>query len=161
MNNEEISELKDAIDLTTPVLVVLSFVTFGIFQLMYIYANTFKIELVTEETVSGKYFSAIAAVFFAIYINSLSEINFNEDVLLIASVAYLVYAAMLIVWSFNAKKALETHYIKYYQIDIRMNSFYTFFFNVFYINFCINDIPDKLIKQKMMQDFKMQSAEHK
>ena len=53
---------------------------------------------------------------------------------------------MLIVTAFSLKNAVveeaESKAIPNYQ----MNSFYLFLFNIFYINFCLNEIKEKCVK---------------
>lgn len=59
--------------------------------------------------------------------------------------------ALYIVWAFKAKNALSEYALSEHKIDLRMNAFYTFFLNVFYINYCINDLPEEQRKQQILR----------
>jgi len=62
---------------------------------------------------------------------------------LIGLVLVLASLVMLVMWAFRARDALRSYAAATYGIDYRMNSFYTFLFSYFYINYCINEIPEE------------------
>jgi len=60
-----------------------------------------------------------------------------------SSVLYLVLA-------FKAKSAIQEYALNIHKIDLRMNRFYTFIFTIYYINYCINDLPEVKRKQDIL-----------
>lgn len=53
----------------------------------------------------------------------------------------LAMGVVYIVWAFQAKKTLEALVIDQFGISTyKLNAFYTFFFTVFYIVYCLNDL---------------------
>ena len=57
---------------------------------------------------------------------------------------------LYIVWSFKAKAALQEYALNEHKIDLRMNAFYTFIFTIYYINYCVNDLPEAKRKQEIL-----------
>jgi len=54
---------------------------------------------------------------------------------------------LFIVWAFRARLALQAYALTEFKIDLRIDIFYTFLFDVFYIAYCINDLPEVYRKQ--------------
>lgn len=75
----------------------------------------------------------------------------DNALILIGSLLSLAGAVLYIVWAFRARAALQEYALNEHKIDLRMNGFYTFIFNVYYINYCINDLPEALRKQQILQ----------
>ena len=57
---------------------------------------------------------------------------------------------MYIMWGFKAKVALQAYVLKEYKFELKMNMFYTFLFNVYYIVYCINSMESEYQKHKII-----------
>jgi len=57
---------------------------------------------------------------------------------------------MYVVWAFKARAALRHYALNTFRFDLKMNAFYTVLFNVFYITWCINDMPQALAKHRII-----------
>ena len=55
------------------------------------------------------------------------------------------------IWAFKTREALQKYALNEHKIDLRMNAFYTFFMTVYYINYCINDLPEEQRKQQILR----------
>ncbi len=57
-----------------------------------------------------------------------------------------------IVWAFKMKSALEYYAAKEFGISLRLNGFWIFLFQYFYINYCMNALEEDFAKEKMLAD---------
>ena len=144
-----INELKDKINTKTWNLVLLSIATAGIYLILWLYKNskiisdTTKVRLVDDVYII---WIAVCAGLSGAFANLGNvALDFTSAVLSLAS------AVLYIVWAFKAKKALTEYALSEHKIDLRMNAFYTFLFNVYYINYCINDLPEEQRKQQILR----------
>jgi len=146
--------------LATPTLnfVLLSIVTFGVWPLLWLYK---KQEIISETTgypLYGNLFIIWLAVCFgvgrqmaAMASPDLAGYDPTSDALLgLSAVLSLACAVMYIVWAFKARTALRHYALNTFRFDLKMNAFYTVVFNVFYINYCINDMPQALAKHRII-----------
>jgi len=147
------SDLKNITNTKTLHLVLLNIVTLGVFSLMWLYKHAKALNTATRaELISEVYVITLAVVF------GLAEffevIAWQNDVLFLYNLSNLLYFAsvvMWIVWAFKARKVLQEYALNTHRIDLRMNPFYTFFLNVLYINYCINDLPELARKQEVLK----------
>ncbi|HII4325750.1 TPA: DUF4234 domain-containing protein [Enterobacter cloacae] len=146
--------------LATPTLhfVLLSIVTFGVWPLLWLYK---KQEIISETTgypLYGNLFIIWLAVCFgvgrqmaAMASPDLAGYDPTSDALLgLSAVLSLACAVMYIVWAFKARTALRHYALNTFRFDLKMNAFYTVVLNVFYINYCINDMPQALAKHRII-----------
>lgn len=146
--------------LATPTLhfVLLSIVTFGVWPLLWLYK---KQEIISETTgypLYGNLFIIWLAVCFgvgrqmaAMASPGLAGYDPTSDALLgLSAVLSLACAVMYIVWAFKARTALRHYALTTFRFDLKMNAFYTVLFNVFYITWCINDMPQALAKHRII-----------
>ena len=54
---------------------------------------------------------------------------------------------MQIQWSFKARRTIRLYAASKLGLSYKINAFYTLIFNVFYINYCLNDLGDEAILQ--------------
>ena len=143
-----ITELKDKINTKTVNLVLLTFVTAGIYPILWLYTNYSVIDAITKKRTADNTFIIWIAVCVGL---GGALAGSGEDVLDIISLLLTIASSVLyIVWAFKAKSALQEYALTEHKIDLRMNGFYTFLFNVYYINYCINDLPEALRKQQIL-----------
>lgn len=151
---ENINTLKAKIDTKVTKFVLLSVVTGGIYPMMWLYLNQPKL---TEETknefVAKDYPLWLAIVTGFGWLLSEIGIAISDDMTAfdyIANLLSLASAAMIIVWAFKAKKALQTYALNEFKFQLKMNSFYTFIFNIYYITYCINNMESELQKHNII-----------
>ncbi len=144
-----INELKDKIDTKTANMVLLCIATAGLYVLLWLARNnkiiseTTKVRLVDDTYII---WLAVCLGLGGLLSNSgLASMDLLSGILMIAS------SALYIVWAFKAKKALSEYALSEHKIDLRMNGFYTFFLHAFYINYCINDLPEEQRKQNILR----------
>jgi hypothetical protein len=113
---------------------------------MWIYRNHSIISKTTKYDVFSDTYAILMAV--CVGLTSLSGVDENLDLLLtIPSLALFVF---YLIFSFKCKKALQSYALNEYKIDLKMNVFYTILFNQFYINYCINDLPEAQKKYQIL-----------
>lgn len=144
----DISELKNKIGNKTLNLVLLSIATAGIYPLLWLWRNVRIINEVTGRKTADDVFLIWMAV-----CAGLSTIFAGNDDLFSALVSLaltIALAVLYIVWAFAAKRALQEYALNQHGVDLRMNGFYTFLFTAYYINYCINDLPEAKRKQEIL-----------
>ncbi|MFL1527055.1 hypothetical protein [Pseudomonas sp. O230] len=144
-----INELKDKIDTKTWNLVLLSIATAGIYLILWLYKNS----KVISDTTKVRLVDDVYIIWIAVCVGlsgTFSNLN-NVALDFTSAVLGLAGGVLYIVWAFKAKKALTEYALSEHKIDLRMNAFYTFLFNVYYINYCINDLPEEQRKQQILR----------
>lgn len=143
-----INDLKDQISLKTTTMVLLSVATAGLYPLLWAWQNTRVIESVTRQVLVGRSYLIWMAVV-AGWAGVLGGVR-DKDVSAFGGLLSIVLAVLYIVWAFKAKRCVEEYALKEFRVDAGMNSFYTLFLNVYYINYCINDLPEAQRKQQLL-----------
>lgn len=65
------------------------------------------------------------------------------------------WLCMWIQWSFSMRREITLYAItKLGMSEYKMNAFYTFIFNVYYINYCLNDLGDEELRQRAREDLR-------
>lgn len=154
MIDNNINTLKDSINTKVLNFVLLTIATGGIYPMMWLYLNQRKM---TEE-LKNSFVAKDFPLWLAIATGCgwlLSDIGtaISYDVTVFDHVATLLSLAsgiMLIVWAFKAKAALQAYALNEFKFELKMNPFYTFIFNVYYIVYCINDMESELQKHKII-----------
>lgn len=144
-----INELKDKIDTKTLNMVLLSVATAGLYLLLWLYRSN----LVISETTKVRLVDNTYVTWLAVCLGLSGVFSGTNDLTLdVLSLILLIAANVLyIVWAFKAKHALSEYALNEHKIDLRMNGFYTFVLNIFYINYCINDLPEEQRKQHILR----------
>lgn len=124
--------------------------TYGIYVVVWLYRNSRIIEQVTNTKIVGdKYILWMAFLIACMVGNQTEAANAishptaqNMSALKVGGIANIAFVVMVIVWAYKAKNALESYVREQLGIHWQLNSAWTFFLSVFYINYCINDLPD-------------------
>ncbi|PHI31268.1 hypothetical protein [Budvicia aquatica] len=166
---QDISTLKNALKTNTLSFVLLSLVSGGIYTLMWLYKNQGIMTKTINNTFSQGSFIIWIAVCFGLS-NQLSNIisisvdeyrDSPDSVVILVLLLSLASNVLLIVWAFKAKIALQHYVLTTFKFELKMNVFYTFMFNVFYITYCINVMPEALQKHKIIHgDFQSLEKRH-
>lgn len=144
-----INELKDKINTKTWNLVLLSFATAGIYLILWLYKNN----KIISDTTKARLVDDVYIIWIAVCAGLSGALaNLGNVALDFTSIVLSLAGGVLyIVWAFKAKKALTEYALNEHKIDLRMNAFYTFVFSLYYINYCINDLPEEQRKQQILR----------
>ncbi|PCI01348.1 MAG: hypothetical protein COB79_04280 [Zetaproteobacteria bacterium] len=143
-----IAELKDKINTKTMNFVLLTIVTMGIYPILWLYKNQGIMDKITKVATVDSTFIIWIAV--CIGLSTAFTGTGEESMDILSGVLIIVSWVLYIIWAFKAKKALQEYALNEHKIDLRMNGFYTFIFTYFYINYCINDLPEEERKYKVL-----------
>ena len=143
-----ITDLKDQINTKTVNLVLLTFATAGIYPILWLYENYKVIDTATKVRTADNTYIIWIAVCVGL---SGAFLDAGDEIMdAISGILSLASGVLYVVWAFRAKKALQEYALNEHKTDLRMNGFYTFLFNIFYINYCINDLPEAERKQQIL-----------
>lgn len=143
-----ITELKDAIGTKTLNMVLLTIATGGIYPILWMYKNCSTIESITKKKIADNTFIIWLAVCAGL---GGALVGSGDEVLdVIAGFLTIASWVLYIVWSFKARIALQEYALQEHRIDLRMNAFYTLIFTIYYINYCMNDLPEAKRKQEIL-----------
>lgn len=144
----KVTDLKDAINTKTLNFVLLTIATAGIYPIIWMFVNTQKLEKITAKKIADNNFLIWLAVCVGL---GGAFSNLGEEILdVIAGLLTIASWVLYIVWSFKAKSALQEYALTTHKVDLRMNGFYTFMLTVYYINYCVNDLPEAQRKQQIL-----------
>lgn len=150
----DINSLKNSINTKILNLVLLTAITGGIYPLMWLFLNQRKLtEAIKDNFVDSNYpiWIAIATGLGWLLSDFSYEISDEETILdHIATLLTLASGIMYIVWGFKAKAALQAYVLKEFKFELKMNPFYTFLFNVYYIVYCVNSMESEYQKNKII-----------
>ena len=129
--------------LTTPTLhfVLLTVATCGIWPLLWLYRKQQIISDTTGYPVCGNLFIIWLAVCFGL--GRQFGVMASPDL-----AGYYTGSDTLL--AFKARAALRHYALNTFRFDLKMNAFYTVVLNVFYITYCINDMPQALAKHRII-----------
>ncbi|PSW62125.1 hypothetical protein C0W54_07280 [Photobacterium kishitanii] len=143
-----ISTLKNNIDTKTLNLFLLSIATMGIYPLLWLYRSNLTISDITKSKITGDTYIIWIAV--CVGLGGFFSRHNQSLFLVLGAILSISSTVLYIVWAFKAKKALQKYALNEFRFELKMNIFYTFFFNVYYINYCVNDLPEALNKQQIL-----------
>ncbi len=162
MNKVSVTDLKDKINTPTWHLVLLSLASYGIYPLMWLYKNQ---DSIMQDT--GQRFTSSTLVIWMAVCSGMSialkllfpvqvdEYGYSVDdtaVILygIATLVSLAWVILTVVWAFKARAALQQYALSQFRFELKMHPAWTVLFHVFYINYCINAMPEALAKHRII-----------
>ncbi|CAM3604535.1 hypothetical protein CCOS865_00433 [Pseudomonas reidholzensis] len=134
------SELMNKVDRKTLHLVLLCAVTGGLYLLIWLYkTNQHLLEATGQRLCSETYI-----IWICVCAGLGGALVSDEDVYVAGLGGLLSIASwvLYIIWSFNARTLLVSYAHSKGQTHFSMNAFYTFLFNLYYINYCINELGE-------------------
>ncbi|MEI2627883.1 hypothetical protein [Erwinia aphidicola] len=150
----DINSLKNSLNTKVLNFVLLTAATGGIYPLMWLFLNQRKLtEAINDNFVDSNYpiWLAIATGLGWLLSDFSYEISDEETILdHIATLLTLASGIMYIVWGLKAKAALQAYVLKEFKFELKMNPFYTFLFNVYYIVYCVNSMESEYQKHKII-----------
>ncbi|MDC8803463.1 DUF4234 domain-containing protein [Halomonas pacifica] len=143
-----INELKDSLNTKTLHLVLLTIATGGIYPLLWIYKNTSTIERITKNHIASSSF----IIWIAVCVGLGGALAGSGDVSIdmIAGLLTIASWVLYIIWAFKARKAVQEYALHEHKVDLKTNAFYTILFTLYYVNYCINDLPEAKRKQNIL-----------
>lgn len=156
-----ITTLKEKLATPTLHLALLTLATGGVWLLIWLYKHQDTLMQETGQRFSSSVLIIWMAVCFGLgaflrpySMPQIDEMNYiHSPVVMIAITGILSIALMVlyIVWAFKARVALQNYALTQFQLELKMNLFYTFAFSIYYVNYCINALPDALAKQQILR----------
>ena len=119
-------EVAQENNLGTGTFLFLNFITLGLYGLLRVIKMTDIIESFSEQKICSRNFIIFLSIAYGLSFLGLE----------------IVYVAVLVYWSFLAKRELE--YYTSYQMHMRyeISAFYIVIFNIYYVNYCLNDLKN-------------------
>jgi hypothetical protein len=136
----DINELKDQINTKTMNLLLLAIATAGIYLIIWLFNNYKVIDKTTASTTATDTFIIWIAV--CVGLGGAFAGTGEEIMDVLSGILTIASSVLYIVWAFRARKSLQEYALNTHKIDLKMNGFYTFIFNIYYINYCINDLSE-------------------
>ena len=157
-----ITTLKEKLATPTLHLALLTLATGGVWPLLWLYKNQDTLMQETGQRFSSSVLIIWMAVCFGLgallrpYTSpQIDPLNYtlHTPVVIIAISGILSIALMVlyIVWAFKARTALQHYALTQFQLELKMNVFWTLLFSVYYVTYCINALPDALAKQQILR----------
>lgn len=162
MKQRSISTLKETLKTPTWHFALLSAATYGIYPLMWLYKNQ---DAMMDE-VGQRFASRVLVIWMAvcagvsILLHLMFPLQLNEygyayddtaaTMSGIAGLISFAWFVLMVVWAFKARAALQQYALMQFRFELKMNPAWTVLFHVFYINYCINAMPDALEKHHII-----------
>ncbi|MGK16404.1 hypothetical protein D9F53_17530 [Escherichia coli] len=145
-------------------LVLLGAATYGVYPLMWLYKYQDTIMDETRQRFSSSAMiiwmavclgiSAMLKMAFPVQIDEYGDVygysRGAETMYGIATLVSLVWIILTIIWAFRARAALQQYALTQFRFELKMNPVWTFLFHIFYINYCINAMPESLAKHRII-----------
>lgn len=130
-------------------MVLLGSVTFGIYYVMWLMERYKGFNrLAGREIVSRNFILGIVVLMgISIIVDLVGTEAGSEFVVGLSALIDLAYGVMCIIIAFRVSKAMEMYFAEHYRADIKFNAVYLVLFNLFYINYTINDW-DQMVQKK-------------
>ncbi|MBQ4789012.1 MULTISPECIES: DUF4234 domain-containing protein [Pectobacterium] len=154
----DISDLKQRLDTKTLNFVLLTLVTCGVWPIVWLFKKQSIISEITKYPFSNELFVIWIAICFGMSRQLAAMVSTDiygydptsDTLLALSGILSLACAVLYVVWAFKARTALRHYALMEFRFDLKMNVFYTIVFNVYYITYCINAMPDALAKHKII-----------
>ncbi|PVZ87434.1 hypothetical protein C9426_12755 [Serratia sp. S1B] len=158
MTDKTVNTLKNSINTKVLNFFLLTIATGGIYPMMWLYLNQKKLtDEMKNDFIAIDYPLWLAVVTGFGWLLSDIGIAISNNVTILDHASTLLSLAsgvMTIIWAFKAKTALQTYALNEFKFELKMNPFYTFIFNIYYIVYCINDMEAELQKHQIIYNQK-------
>lgn len=143
-----IEELKEKTNLKTLHLVLLTMASIGLYMLLYVDRVSRIIKETTQREVVPSTYIAWICILLGMAGVATQE---NELTVLFSACMGLAANVMLVVWAFKARRVLVDYAREEHNLHLSTNTFYTLIFNLYYINYCINDLPLEAMRGQVVR----------
>lgn len=137
------ADLKTLFNMSTFLLVVLNMLTLGIFPIIWLWQKKDTVNQAVGSNLINETFLIVMAIMTALNLICVFT-DMGSFFGLALGVGWMVYA-------YRARTILVNYAAKTLGADLRMNGVWTFFFTLFYVNYCINDLPNLVARQNLMR----------
>lgn len=173
MTEPAIHTLSNRLNTPTGNLVLLSLVTNGIYSLMWLYKHQDTIMQETGQRFASRLLiiwmavcvgvSTALRLFFPLQLDRYGDsVNATADMMQgLATLISFAWCVLAVIWAFRARAALCQYALTTFRFDLQLNIFYTALFNIFYIMYCINDLPQALMKHQIINGKSQPQAHQK
>lgn len=146
------SDLKNLINTKTLNLVLLTLASGGLYATFWLYRHTRNIEAVTKQSVAGDAYLnwLIACTGLTPLLLRVADSSHDGGVAIVGLMFQMASIVLYVVWAFQARSALQNYALSVHRIDLRMNALYTLLLGAFYINHCIDDLPECERRQRIL-----------
>ncbi|MFC5431874.1 hypothetical protein ACFPTO_24225 [Paraburkholderia denitrificans] len=141
---ENATKVQVAAQTVFPLFVVIGIIGFGIWPVMYLSMREKSINKALGAELIPHWLTVtqIALLCTTLGLHFLGTAAGSDDITALSTITGLAMSAMWIVFAFRAKQVLEDVIALQWKLPhYRLNSAWTFFFNLFYIVYCLNDLP--------------------
>lgn len=156
-----ITTLKEKLATPTLHLALLTVATGGVWPLVWLYKHQ---DTLMQET-GQRFSSSVLVIWMAVCFGlgaflrpysmpRIDEMNYIHTPVVMIALTFILSVAcgvLYIVWAFKARAALQHYALTQFQLELKMNVFYTLAFSIYYVNYCINALPDALAKQQILR----------
>lgn len=162
MTATSITSLKNKLNTSTWHLVLLCIPTAGAYLLMWLYKHQDTIMTEVGQRFSSRAMVVWMAVCMGISLSlkvmfplQLDDYGYsiNDTATTMQGIAVLfslAWCVLTVIWAFKARAALQQYALTQFRFDLKMNAAWTFLFHVFYINYCINAMPEAMAKHQII-----------
>ncbi|MCP3706800.1 hypothetical protein M3I54_07335 [Paraburkholderia sp. CNPSo 3274] len=151
---EQAQNVRNAAHTVFPLFVTVGIFGLGIWPVMYLSMREKRInealgaELIPH-WVSVTQVALLSATLFLKFFGGWVD---SDDIVGLSVLTSLAMGVMWIVFAFRAKATLESVVVNQWQItSYRLNPLWTFFFSLFYIVYCLNDLPEAVRRSRPVQ----------
>ena len=139
-DDSELVRLVSDNNLTTTKLIILTIATAGIYSYIY---NWHLQKVINDKFYPDKNLNKILLIYTCMFSwMSYVQILFGDDIRVLAGILTLFAIGFWVYWNFRVKKVLEDIALYKFNINLRLNNFYTLIFGIYYFCYCINDLEN-------------------
>jgi hypothetical protein len=142
---EKAKQVQSAAQTVFPLFVIIGILCLGIWPVMYIWTRAKKInealgaEVIPHWVAVTQVVLLCCTLFFKIFGGWID----SDDIVGLSGLTSIAMGVMWVVFAFKAKAVLEDVVVNQWKItSYKLNSAWTFFFSLFYIVYCLNDLPN-------------------
>ena len=160
--------LKQEFAVSTLLLIILSIITSGVYNIYYLVKGRKLFNEITEsdginKNILFQYTIVVGLLNFTnmALIQSarnrlIAAANFCDDISILFGILSAVY---IIIIAFKMRTALINYGLNTLRVDLNVNAFLTFFFSLYYINYKINSIEQTMYRMSIISGQQQAEAE--
>lgn len=148
-SRRDIGEIKARAATKTTHLVLLTFATFGIYPILWLSRNLAAIDGPTNRKTAD--FNYLVWIAVCTGWGLALQTTGSEEWTGVGVLSTLAANVLLIIWAFKARAALQDYALNDFGFKLEMNRFYTLTLNIFYVNYCINELPEVYRREMVLR----------
>ncbi|ABK06951.1 MULTISPECIES: hypothetical protein [Burkholderia cepacia complex] len=151
---EQAQNVRNAAQTVFPLFVIVGIFGLGIWPVMYLSMREKRINEALGAELIPHWVSVtqVALLGTTLFLKFFGGWIDSDDIVGLSVLTSLAMGVMWIVFAFRAKATLERVVVHQWQITgYRLNPVWTFFFSLFYIVYCLNDLPEAVRRASPIQ----------